>query len=379
MRKKYLWTISRPWDMLEAKLPVIRSIPMRRCIPASIFSISFLLFLLASCATTSPVDGPAQTVDLTLSDEYYEKAELTLEEGNVYDTFIYLLKSLDRNPENEKARLLLDSLHASLVSELHFMKEPITRGRGMEHPLSYLLYYQPHEEAQPVPDMPIKFRFAEGAGVLTEDAITNDAGIAKCYVERIDSFDQGITIEAMPVIQYNGASIALDHLVQSYVYSTVSMLEQTQHVYVLFENPNQEWGSQQFAHLRSSLSRLFRENEFSNVQFHYMTEEILFNRAQALDRSSIDILTDADSLFLMRVETSFLSQQSVDFFFSSAHIVLEVVDTNSPAVTFTDEVTRRGAGKTKELSAYQAVVNAANDLARNLDLYLKEKRRIHGV
>jgi hypothetical protein len=81
----------------------------------------------------------------------------------------------------------------------------------------------------------------------------------------------------------------------------------------------------------------------------------------------------------MRVETSFLSQQSVDFFFSSAHIVLEVVDTNSPAVTFTDEVTRRGAGKTKELSAYQAVVNAANDLARNLDLYLKEKRRIHGV
>jgi hypothetical protein len=258
------------------------------------------------------------------------------------------------------------------------MKEPITRGRGMEHPLSYLLYYQPHEEAQPVPDIPIKFRFIDGSGVLTENAVTNDAGIAKCYVERIDTFDQGITIEAVPVIQFNGASIILEHLVQSFVYSTVSLLEQTQHVYVLFKNPDQEWGSQQFAYLRSSLSRLFRENEFINAQFHYMTEEILFNRALSLDRSSIDILTDADSLFLMRVETSFLSQQSVDFFFSNAHIVLDVVDTNSRAISYTDEVTRRGAGKTEEFSAYQAVVNAVNDIVRNLDLHLKEARRIHG-
>ena len=352
---------------------------MRRSIPSCIFSISFLLFLLVSCTTTSQVNGPVQTVDIALSDEYFERAELTLEEGNVYDTFINLMKSLDRNPDNEKARLLFDRLRSSLVSESHFMKEPITRGRGMEHPLSYLLFYQQGEQAQPIPDMPVRFRFVEGSGVLTQGAVTNDAGIAKGYIERIDEFDRGITIEAMPVIQYNGSTTELDHLARVYVYSTVSMLEQTQHVYVLFENPDQEWGGQQFAHLKGNLSDLFRENEFSNVQFHNMTEAILFNRALSLDRSSIDILTDADNLFLMRVETSFVSQQSVDFFFSAAHIVLEVIDTNSPAIAFTDEVSRRGAGKTKELSAYQAVVNAANDIARNLDLYLKKTRRIHGI
>jgi hypothetical protein len=300
-------------------------------------------------------------------------------EGDLYDTYLNILKSLERNPENKKARLLLDRLHNSLLSESHFMKEPITRGRGMDHPLSYLLYYKADGEVVPASDIPVHFRFVEGTGVLTQEAVTNDSGIAKCYVEQIDSFDRGVTIEAVPVIEYNGNSITLEHLAQTYIFSTVSMLEQTQHVYVFFQNPDQEWGGEQFSHLRNSLSRLFRENEFHDVQFHYMTEEILFNRATALDRASIDILTDADTLFLIRVETTFLSQQSVDFFFSNAHIVLEVIDTSAPAVTFTDEVIRRGAGKTKELSAYQAVVNAAKDLTRNLDHYLTEMRSIHGV
>ena len=365
--------------MLCTNLPDILCISMRRFVPVSIFSASFLLFLLISCATTSPVDEPVRTVNHALSNEYYTKAELSLEKGNLYDTFLNILKSLERNPGNEKARLLLERLQDSLLSESHFMKEPITRGRGMDYPLNYLLFYKPEREVVPVSDIPVKFRFVEGTGVLTQGAVTNDAGIAKCYVEQIESFDQSVIIEAVPVIEYDGNSFTLDQLAQTYVFSTVSMLEQTQHVYVFFQNPDQEWGGEQFSHLRSILSRLFRENEFLDVQFHYMTEEILFNRATALDRASIDILTDADTLFLIRVETTFLSQQSVDFFFSNAHIFLEVIDTSAPAVTFSDEVIRRGAGKTKEMSAYQAVVNAANDLARNLDLYLTEMRSIHGV
>ncbi len=379
MRKKYLWTILLPWAMLCTNLLDILCISMRRSVPVSIFTASFLLFLLISCATTSPVDEPVRAVNHALSNEYYAKAELALEKGNLYDTFLNILKSVERNPENEKAHLLLDRLQDSLLSESHFMKEPITRGRGMDYPLSYLLFYKPEREALPVSDIPVKFRFVEGTGVLTQGAVTNDAGIAKCYVEQIESFDQSIIIEAVPVIEYNGNSITLEHLAQTYVFSTVSMLEQTQHVYVFLQNPDQEWGGEQFSHLRSSLSRLFRENEFLDVQFHYMTEEILFNRATTLDRASIDILTDADTLFLIRVETTFLSQQSVDFFFSNAHIFLEVIDTSAPAVTFSDEVVRRGAGKTKEMSAYQAVVNAVKDLARNLDLYLTEMRSIHGV
>ena len=378
MRKKYLWTIFLSWDILGPTLHVVFSIPMRRNIPSHIFSISFLLFLLVSCTSTSQVNETVQTVDLALADEYYERAELFLEEGNVHDTFINLMKSLDRNPAHEKARLLFDSLSRSLVSESHFMKEPITRGKGMEHPLSYLLFYQQDEHVQPVPDMPVEFRFVKGSGIITEGAVTNDAGIAKGYIERIDDFDQGITVEAIPVIQYNGSTIQLDHLARVYVYSTVSMLEQTQHVYILFENPDRDWGTQQFDHIKESFSALFRENEFNNVQFHNMAEAILFERALSLDRSSINILTDADRLFLIRVETNFVSQQSVDFFFSAAHIVLDVIDTNSPSVSFTHEVSRRGAGKTKELSAYQAVVNTVNDMSEKMDIYLKDTRRMHG-
>jgi hypothetical protein len=318
-------------------------------------------------------------VDRALSDEYYVRAEQSLYEGNVYDTFINLMTSLDRNPENEKARSLFDEVSSSLISESHFMKEPITRGRGMEHPLSYLLFYRLGDETLPIPDMPVRFRFIEGDGVLTPEAVTNDGGIAKGYIERIDEFDQGIAVEAVPLIRYDGSTIELEAFSQSYVYSTVSMLEQTHHVYILFENPDQEWGAQQFAHIRESLSELFRTNEFSNVRFHSITETILFNRALSLDRSSINILTDSDKLFLMEVETSFVSQQSVDFFFSSAHILLHVIDTNSLTLSYSEEVDRRGAGKTEQLSAYQAVVNAVKDMNQDLDLYLKEARRIHGL
>jgi hypothetical protein len=58
---------------------------------------------------------------------------------------------------------------------------------------------------------------------------------------------------------------------------------------------------------------------------------------------------------------------------------LEVIDTQSPAFAHTEVVNRRGAGKTKELSAQQAVVNAAQDIATSLDLYLKDIRRKYGV
>jgi hypothetical protein len=338
-----------------------------------------MLFLLVSCTTTPQVNGPVRNVDSALSDEYYRRAELTLADGKVYETFQNLMNSLDRYPGNEKSRTMFEDLSASLVSESHFLKEPITRGRGMEHPLSFLLFYEQGNSIEPLPDIPVTFRFLEGSGVITQGAVTNDAGIAKGYIERIDEFEQGITVEAVPVLRYNGSSIELSDLSQTYVYRTVSLLEQTQHVYILFENPDPDWGTQQFSHLKESLSELFRKNEFTDVVFHNMTEEILFNRALSLDTSSIGVLTEADRLFLMRVETSFVSQQSIDFFFSAAHIVLNVIDTRVPAVSFSDEVQRRGAGKTRERSAYQAVVNTVADITENLDPYLKETRRIHGL
>ena len=111
----------------------------------------------------------------------------------------------------------------------------------------------------------------------------------------------------------------------------------------------------------------------------YMKEEILFNRAMALDRPSVNVLAESENLILARVNTSFLSQQSVDFFFSSAHILIQIIDTDSLSILFRDEVQNKGAGSTEERSTYQAVVNAMKELGKNIDLYLKETRKVHGV
>jgi hypothetical protein len=325
------------------------------------------------------VNGPVGAVDLAMSEEYFGQASVAMEELRIHDAFVYLLKSLERNPNNGQAHRAFESLEESLVAESHFMKESITRGRGMEHPLSYLLYFQSEDDTKPVADIPVRFKFIEGTGLLTGSAVTNDAGIAKCFVEQIDSYERGITIEAVPYVEGDGQAVLLDKLALRFVFSTVSLLEQTQHVYIHFENTDRDINNEQFTHIQNSLMRLFHNNEFHDVQFHYMTEKILFNRAQDLDPSSIDILTDADNLFLMQVRTSFLSQQSIDFFFSNALIRLDIIHISGPSIVFSEEVGRRGAGKTKDNSAYQAVVNTINDITPKLDLYLKEARRLHGV
>jgi hypothetical protein len=354
-----------------------------KSLPVLIFALSLVLFLLNSCKTISQVEEPLQTLDRVMSEEYYAQALDKFEQGDIRGTFELLFKSLDKNPLNENARDSLEELKASLVSESHFIAEPITRGRGMENPINFLLYFTGSDQITPVADMPVRFRFTEGTGILTEEAVTNDAGIAKCYVERIDSFRRGVTIEAAVEFEHHSSTMTMENLNQTYVFSTISLLEQTQRVYVLFENERGELESSQrselFAHIRKSLAALFHENQFQDVQFHFMTEEILFHRALSLDRSSIDILTDSDILILILVKSAFISQQSVDFYFSSADVLLQVIDTNTLKTPFREEVSKRGAGKSKELSGFQAVVNAVKVLAPELDIYLKELRRLHGV
>jgi hypothetical protein len=186
-------------------------------------------------------------------------------------------------------------------------------------------------------------------------------------------------VEAAPYLEYEGKVIDLKDLAQSYVFSTVSLLEQTQHVYVYIEDGDRDATAGQFSFIKGEFLDLFNENEFVDVQFHYMTEKILFNRALGLDRASIDVLTESDLLLLVEVKTSFVSQQSVDFFFTNAHILLQVIDTNGPDISFREEVLKRGAGRTRALSAVQAVENAVNELLPQLNLFLKETRRLYGV
>jgi hypothetical protein len=352
---------------------------MTYCCRLRVFIPSLLAFLLISCTTISPIDGPRSGVDLTLSEEYYEQAVSVFEDRDIGEALMLLLRSLERNPDNGRARELFDRINNALVSEAHFMKEPITRGRGLERPLNLFLYFVEGEEVYPVPDIPVRFGFLSGAGVLTEEAVTSDAGLAKCYVERIDTFEKGVTVEAVPFLEYDGKRSDLEQLAQRYVFSTVSLLEQTQHVYILFEDANPELNATRYSHIENSFIDLFHENGFKDVEFHNMAEGILFTRALKLDRPSIDALTDSDLLFLVRVRTAFISQQSVDFFFSSADILLQVVDTKAPSTLLQEEVSRRGAGKTRALSADQAVFNVVSDISRQLDLFLKEVRSRYGV
>ncbi len=335
--------------------------------------------ILSSCVAIPVTQDVSRPSENPISEDYYKRALEAVDERDIHRALLLLIKALEKDPDNTKIKIEIDNLVSSLLSESHYRMETITKGKGLSNPLYFLLYYKRDEELYPVYDMPIHFQFTDGMGLLTADAITNDAGIAKCYVERIDNYDQTISIEASIVLESDDRSIQLDSLSQSYTFSSISILDQPQRVYIYFESTDTLETSAQFTYLSGFITEIFFENGFSDVECIYMKEKILFNRALSMDLASINVLANAENLVLTRINTSFISQQSVDFFFSSANIMIQIIDPGSLTILYRDEVQKKGAGSTRERSAYQAVVNAMNELGKNVDLYLKELRKVHGV
>jgi hypothetical protein len=352
---------------------------MNRIKQSFIAPLILTLTVFSSCVAIPVTREVSRPSGNPISEDYYTGAMEALGDRDIHRTLLLLMNALEKDPENTKFKAEIDNIISSLLSESHYRMETITKGEGLSNPLYFLLYYKSEDELYPVYDMPIQFHFTGGTGLLTSDAITNDAGIAKCYVERIEAYDQTVSIEARIVLDLNGRSIQLDSLNQNYTLSSISILDQPQRVYIYFESTDVSETNTQFSFLSGFITELFRQNGFSDIECIYMKEKILFNRALAIDLPSINVLAGSENLVLTRVETSFISQQSVDFFFSSALITIQIIDPGSLAIQFLDEVQKKGAGSTRERSAYQAVVNAMNELGENVDLYLKEKRKAHGV
>ena len=86
----------------------------------------------------------------------------------------------------------------------------------------------------------------------------------------------------------------------------------------------------------------------------------------------------SETLILVTVKTSFISQQEVDFFVSGADIQVRFVDP-AGAAGYGNEISARGAGPTRDRSSLQAVDNALDLMIEDIDSYLKELRREYGI
>jgi hypothetical protein len=126
----------------------------------------------------------------------------------------------------------------------------------------------------------------------------------------------------------------------------------------------------------------FKGKGFSQVRCGGSADAELFNRAFEMDRPSLRLLGGQNAariLVLVDGRTGFVSQQSADFFVSETELSLKMIDAESFQLYFESTASEKGAGPTRERSAEQALLNALGRVQADLDRYLEEVRRNHGV
>jgi hypothetical protein len=346
------------------------------------YSTIFLtLVLLVSCTALPIITEKKPEFKDGIAEEYYNRALISMEEKNFAFALTLLIRAQRRDPENPKINREVDKLVSSLNSKAVYKNEMIQIGKGLLSPLQFILTYERGNESYPVADMPVFFFFNKGEGVLTENAVTNDLGLAKCYVESIKDFEGMIKIQALVSLNSDDQFITLNSLTREYIFSSISLFDLRYSISMLIdmENPVEK---EFFPSFCNRALEIFTENEFSHVTCDTAVNRILFTSAFTHDKPSIQLLANsygAEIVILLKVTSSFASSPSTDFFFSNAHAEIKIIDTREFIVQFEEETFDKGAGQFKRDSEYQAILNAINRLNDKLDGYIQQLRRTNGI
>ena len=314
---------------------------------------------------------------LLLSDRYYTQAMEALERREVPRALDLLLRSLEKDPHNRKARQALERVSGNLRAEAVYTPQEVKLGQGLPKPLHYFLTYQEGEERYPVRGMPVRFHFLRGEGSLTGHDITDDSGIARCYVDRVDRLEESLVVRGAAVVETGGEERALEQTGVSFTFGTVSPLDREQRVIVHFDR---QGDAERYRVLRGELQELFRRHGFTDVGFEYLDDGYLFARAMEGDRGTLAALAGSvppAPLLLVGVERVSHSQASADFHLAVMEVSARYVDAET--VLYRERLEQRGAGSTEVEAGDQAFSAALGMLVESLDRYFDRYRRKHGI
>ncbi|MFW6181558.1 MAG: hypothetical protein ACOC8N_07405 [Spirochaetota bacterium] len=314
---------------------------------------------------------------LLLSDRYYTQAMDALERRELSRALALLLQSLEKDPHNRKAKQAFERVTGNLRAEAVYTPQEVKLGQGLSKPLHYFLTYQDGEERYPVQGMPVRFYFIRGEGSLTGHGITDDGGIARCYVDRVDRFDESLVIRGAATVETSGEEWVVEQAGVSFTFGTVSPLDREQRVIVHFDR---EGSAERYRVLRGELQELFTGHGFTDVGFEYLDDGYLFARAMEGDRGVLAALAGSSQhapVLLVGVERVSHSQASADFHLAVMQVSARYMDAGT--VLFRERLEQRGAGSTEEEAGDRAFSAALSTLVESLDRYFDHYRRKHGV
>jgi hypothetical protein len=344
------------------------------------------LFLLLSC-TTIPRGPSVRPMD-SVAREYYAEAVENLEGGDIARALLLLYTARERSPRDRDIRAEIERVVSSLEPEAVYRKELIRKGKGLESPLQYILTYGTGDERVPVFDMPVSFTFIQGSGLLTEEAVTDDLGIAKCYVEDIRDFSDLVIIEAGVVLQAGGARIEPESLKRQFVFRDVSILDLPHLVLVRIVDPDPSSAAEAAVPLPADLnlcgtaSEPFYRNGFSRLSCAPADDPRIFDRAFSMDRSALALLKNQRNtgmFVLIRLTPAFFQQQSADFFLYQTAAEMKIIDAESFSLQFETSSREKGAGRTAREALDRSLVRSVEGLNERVDEYIARTRRKDGI
>lgn len=142
--------------------------------------------------------------------DYHYYAQQALEQRNIYaaltnygkalgELFVAqaflkrkLVRYLENNGRKEMLQVRLESELSSILGQIYFQivsgsGQKAERNRGLSKPLIGKVIFQSSTVTYPVPNLPVRFRFVNAIGDLSEKVLTNSDGTFSGYVNLIES------------------------------------------------------------------------------------------------------------------------------------------------------------------------------------------------
>jgi len=335
-----------------------------------------LLFL--SCTRVAIIKEEKPTIKNRIGEEYYLKAKEAFKDRDISNTLRWLIIAKRKDPGNRDIEDDFKKIIDSLESDVYYKNITIKKGEGIRSPLQFLIFYRENDKIYPAKNIPVYFHFLKGKGVMSEESITDDMGIAKCFVDEIKDFDKEVIIEACVEFEDSGEGYRIDSLTRRYKFSNITLFDQPQTLIVSIDYDKGHDIQDLYRIVCNELLELFINRGFSNISCIKNIEREVFDKAFNMDRLYVRVLGNkynSKIVTLVKIAPSLVKRSSIDFFLSEAEVSAKIVDVMSLDTLLEYRTTQKGAGQNELMSKKRAIENAINDLKNNTDHYINTLRR----
>lgn len=266
-------------------------------------------------------------------------------------------------PPQDSIEILLNSILNSIrLRKVRGDGQHVVLGEGARIPFEVQVFYK----SKGVPDIPLIFKFKKGKGELKSRAVTNDAGIAKCVVYKVETPLKPNIISCRIAGKELEQEVWEKEKVEFSLYG-ISKREVTRIIVAILEENFGKSSSLRFS--QPKLISQLSDSGFTVVQKELpekVIDECLNGKLESVKELDVDIL------IVGKVSSFSPSEIEGYFFIAHSQAVVEIVDFKKKVIIASCELTDKDGGITAEKAGIAALKKISSPLAGCVIEKLKE-------